>query len=119
MTSEPRARFAQDGPVGTVTIDNPPLNVLGQEMIADLQAAFSQAEAADGLRALMLRGEGNVFSAGADVTQFAVMSIAQVRPLVGSFIDLGHRIGRCRSRLLRRCTGCAWPAALSSRCSAI
>ena len=91
---QPKVRFAQDGLVATVTLDSPPLNLIGQELIADLLAAFRQVEAADGLRALVLRGEGKVFSAGADVALFAGLSAAELRPLIGSFIDLGHRIER-------------------------
>ena len=52
---QPKVRFARDGDVGTVTLDSPPLNLIGQELISDLLAAFSQVEAADGLRALVLR----------------------------------------------------------------
>src|SRR5437667_10600123 len=48
------------------TLDSPPLNQIGQELLADLVAAIDQVEAADGIRALVLRGEGSVFSAGAD-----------------------------------------------------
>ena len=91
---QPKVRFARDGDVGTVTLDSPPLNLIGQELISDLLAAFSQVEAADGLRALVLRGEGNVFSAGADVALFADMGTAKLRTVIGSFIDLGHRIER-------------------------
>jgi enoyl-CoA hydratase/carnithine racemase len=94
MTGEPRVRFAQDGAVGTVTLDSPPLNLLGRELISDLQAAFQQVASAHGLRALVLRGEGKVFSAGADVALFAGMGAAQLGPLIDSFIDLGHRIER-------------------------
>ena len=60
-------RFVQDGAVGTVTLDSPPLNLIGQQLISDLLAAFDQVDAAQGLRALVLQGEGNVFSAGARV----------------------------------------------------
>jgi len=91
---QPKVRFARDGDVGTVTLDSPPLNLIGRELISDLLAAFSQVEAADGLRALVLRGEGNVFSAGADVALFADMGTAKLRTVIGSFIDLGHRIER-------------------------
>jgi enoyl-CoA hydratase len=91
---QPKVRFAQDGAVGTVTLDSPPLNLIGQELIADLLAAFSEVEAAQGLRALVLRGRGKVFSAGADVALFAGLSAAELRPLIGSFIELGHRIER-------------------------
>jgi enoyl-CoA hydratase len=91
---QPRVRFTRDGAVGTVTLDSPPLNLIGRELISDLQAAIGQVEAADGLRALVLRGDGKVFSAGADVAIFAGMGAAELRPLIGSFIDLGHRIER-------------------------
>src|SRR5258708_30111074 len=62
--------------------------------MSDLLAALDQVEAAEGLRALVLRGAGKVFSAGADVALFAGMTAAQLRPLIGSFLDLGHRIER-------------------------
>jgi len=94
MNTQPKVRFAQDGPLGTVTFDSPPLNQIGADFIADLLAALDQVEAAEGLRALVLRGAGKTFSAGADVSLFAGMSARQLRPLIGSFIDLGHRIER-------------------------
>ena len=94
MSTEPKVRFMQDEPLGTVTLDSPPLNLIGADLIADLVAALDQVEAADGVRALVLRGAGTVFSAGADVALFAGMSAHQLRPLIGSFIDLGHRIER-------------------------
>jgi len=94
MNDQPKVRFIQDGPVATVTLDSPPRNQIGARMIADLIAAISQAESADGVRALVLCGAGEMFSAGADVALFAGMSASQVRPLIGSFIELGHRIER-------------------------
>jgi enoyl-CoA hydratase/carnithine racemase len=89
---EPTVRFTRDGALGTVTLASPPLNLIGQQLISDLLAAFDQVEAAQGLRALVLRGEGKVFSAGADVALFAGMTAQPLRPLIGSFLDLGHRI---------------------------
>jgi enoyl-CoA hydratase/carnithine racemase len=94
VAAEPKVRFVRDGAVGTVTLDNPPLNLIGQELIDDLVIAIGQVEAADGLRALVLRGEGKVFSAGADVKLFAGMDADQMRPLIDSFLDLGHRMER-------------------------
>jgi enoyl-CoA hydratase/carnithine racemase len=94
MSTRPKVRFTQDGSLGTVVLDSPPLNPIGQELIAYLLAAISQVEAADGLRAVLLHGAGNVFSAGADVALFAGMDAAQLRPLIASFLDLGRRIER-------------------------
>jgi len=90
----PKVRFTRDGSLGTVTLASPPLNLIGQQLISDLLAALDQVEAAEGLRALVLRGEGKVFSAGADVALFAGMTAHQLRPLIGAFLDLGHRIER-------------------------
>lgn len=92
MSTEPKVRFAQDGALGTVTLDSPPLNLIGKQVIDDLLAAIGEVEAADGLRALLLRGEGQVFSAGADVALFHGMGADEMRPLIGSFLDLGRRI---------------------------
>jgi len=66
-SAERKVRCTRDGPLGTVTLASPPLNLIGRQLISDLLAALDQVEAAEGLRALVLRGEGNVFSAGADV----------------------------------------------------
>src|SRR5439155_25898197 len=74
------------------TLDSPPLNQIGQELLADLVAAIDQVEAADGIRALVLRGEGSVFSAGADVALFAGMGAVEMRPMIASFLDLGRRL---------------------------
>jgi enoyl-CoA hydratase/carnithine racemase len=85
-------RFARDGPVGVLTLDNPPLNLIGDALIGDLLAAVDQIEASEGLRALLVRGEGTVFSAGADVKLFAGKGAAEMRPLIASFLDVGARI---------------------------
>lgn len=87
-----RVRFAQDGALGIVTLDSPPLNLIGGELVADLLAAIVEVEAAAGLRGLLLRGEGKVFSAGADVHLFAGLGAEEMRPLISSFLDLGRRI---------------------------
>jgi enoyl-CoA hydratase/carnithine racemase len=94
MSSESKVAFARDGALGVVTLQSPPLNLIGQELIDDLLAAIDQVEAASGLRALVLRGEGKVFSAGADVALFAGMGADEMRPLIASFLDLGNRIER-------------------------
>jgi enoyl-CoA hydratase/carnithine racemase len=85
-------RFAEDGALGVVTLDSPPLNLIGEALIGDLVAAVDQVEATDGLRALLVRGEGKVFSAGADVRLFARKGSAEMRPLIASFLELGRRI---------------------------
>ena len=85
-------RFTDDGLLGVVTVDSPPLNLIGKALIGDLLAAVDRVEASDGLRALLVRGEGKVFSAGGDVRLFAGKGSAEMRPLIESFLELGRRI---------------------------
>jgi len=85
-------RFTRDGGLGILVLENPPLNLIGEALIGDLVAALDEIEAGDGLRALLVRAEGTVFSAGADVLLFAGKGAAEMRPLLASFLDLGARI---------------------------
>ena len=85
-------RFTQADGRGVLTLDNPPLNLIGQALIDDLLVAIDQIEASEDLRALLVRGEGKVFSAGADVHLFAGKGAVEMRPLIASFLDLGRRL---------------------------
>ncbi|MCW3030854.1 MAG: enoyl-CoA hydratase/isomerase family protein [Solirubrobacterales bacterium] len=84
--------FAREGSLGIVTLKNPPMNLIGEALIADLIQAISDVEESAGLRAVLLSAEGDVFSAGADVTLFSGLGAEQMRPLVDSFLRLGARI---------------------------
>jgi 3-hydroxyacyl-CoA dehydrogenase len=79
-------QLMQDGGLGVLTLDNPPLNQIGEALIDDLLAAIDWIEGSDGLQALLVRGEGKVFSAGADVQLFAGKGAGEMRPLIASFL---------------------------------
>jgi enoyl-CoA hydratase/carnithine racemase len=64
------AAFELHDQLGEIVIDNPPLNLFSEGLIADLRAAAEQAAASEA-RAVLLRAEGDAFSAGADVSIFA------------------------------------------------
>jgi enoyl-CoA hydratase/carnithine racemase len=74
----PKVRFERDGGVGVVTLADPPLNLFGRDLIADLHAALDQAAEA-GVRALVVRAEGTVFTGGADVNMFQGLTGEGVR----------------------------------------
>ncbi len=61
-----KVRFERDGDVGIVTLADPPLNLVGPELVDDLEKRIEEAESTP-LRALLLRAEGESFSAGANV----------------------------------------------------
>ncbi|MBK5219947.1 MAG: enoyl-CoA hydratase/isomerase family protein [Thermoleophilia bacterium] len=55
--------------LAVITLDSPPLNLFGQRMLDDLRAAIAGLAAAPP-RALLIRAEGRVTSAGVDVHVF-------------------------------------------------
>lgn len=65
----PKVRLERDGELGILTIADPPLNLFGQGLLSDLVTALDGARDS-GLRALLVRAEGDVFSGGADVHIF-------------------------------------------------
>ena len=61
-------RLAFDGPVATVTLDRPnALNALSPPMVEELGSALGEVEKRDEVKALVIRGEGRAFCAGADL----------------------------------------------------
>ncbi len=73
--------------ISLITIDNPPVNVLGQAVRAGLNAALDAAESADVSR-IILTGAGRAFVAGADAKEFDLPPAAPHLP------DLLARIER-------------------------
>src|SRR6476646_7014675 len=62
-------RLERDGAVAVLVLDNPPLNLFGQEAFEALEARVAEVEGSDA-RALVWRAEGEVFTGGADVNVF-------------------------------------------------
>jgi cyclohexa-1,5-dienecarbonyl-CoA hydratase len=56
----------EDG-LGRVVLDNPPLNILTRQVLAELRGELDRLAAEPSLRVLLLSAEGKHFSAGADV----------------------------------------------------
>ncbi len=57
--------------MAVLMLDNPPLNVLSQEMYRRLEAVVDELAASETIRAVVLTGAGErAFSAGADVKEF-------------------------------------------------
>jgi len=61
---------ARDGGIAVLTLDNPPVNALGQEVRAALMAAAERLDADAEVRAVVLICAGRTFIAGADVREF-------------------------------------------------
>ncbi|HXI02548.1 MAG TPA: enoyl-CoA hydratase-related protein [Candidatus Saccharimonadales bacterium] len=70
------------GHVGLLTIDRPPVNALGRELVEDLHAACTALGEDDGPRALVVAAKGKAFCAGADLKERRTMSEEDVQAWV-------------------------------------
>jgi enoyl-CoA hydratase len=84
-------RFERDGELGIVVIDEPPLNLFGRELVHAIHEAVEEAEGA-GVRALMVRAEGNVFTGGADVHAFDGLDPDRSREFTTRLLGLTHKL---------------------------
>ncbi|MFG1465150.1 enoyl-CoA hydratase/isomerase family protein [Xanthobacter sp. DSM 24535] len=72
--AEPLLRVEQDGPVRHLILDRPgQRNALSRALIEDLLAALQDAAASPEVGAVVLRGEGAGFCAGADLKETAAL----------------------------------------------
>jgi enoyl-CoA hydratase len=83
--------FAQDGDVGVLTLDAPPMNLFSRELVASLEEQLDAVEAARP-RALVLRAEGKVFTAGVDVSTFSGLSSGEAAEFCRQLLAITHRV---------------------------
>ncbi|MER9935226.1 enoyl-CoA hydratase/isomerase family protein [Mesorhizobium sp. M0088] len=82
--------FETDGAIGVVTLRRPEkFNALDIPMLRALETALDAAEMAEGVRVVLLRGEGKGFCAGGDVEAWARMSAADFQV---QWVRYGHRV---------------------------
>jgi enoyl-CoA hydratase/carnithine racemase len=80
-----KARFSLDGQVGEIVIADPPLNLVGLQLSRELASAAEQARDSTA-RAVLVRAQGENFSAGADVAMFRGRDEAAARELIEEFM---------------------------------
>ncbi|MER9295532.1 enoyl-CoA hydratase/isomerase family protein [Mesorhizobium sp. M0621] len=82
--------FEQDGGIGIVTLRRPEkFNALDIPMLRALETTLDAAEMAQGVRVVLLSGEGKGFCAGGDVEAWAQMSAADFQV---QWVRYGHRV---------------------------
>ncbi|WP_233548380.1 3-hydroxyacyl-CoA dehydrogenase NAD-binding domain-containing protein [Aurantiacibacter zhengii] len=75
---------AREDEVLVITLDNPPVNAFSTEVRQAMAEAVDTAAQDDGIRAVVIRAEGRMFSGGADITEFGS---APVHPTLPELID--------------------------------
>jgi enoyl-CoA hydratase/carnithine racemase len=85
-----KAEFRLDGAVGEIVISDPPLNLFGLELSRDLASAAAEASESSA-RAVLIRAEGDNFSAGANVEMFLGRDEAAARELIEEFMPAIRR----------------------------
>jgi 3-hydroxyacyl-CoA dehydrogenase len=75
------------GDVVELTLDNPPVNALGLEVRRALMAAILSADADPDIKAIVIRGAGKMFSAGADISEFGTPPVSPWLPDVVARIE--------------------------------
>ena len=57
--------------LATITLNNPPSNLLSTTVLKEMDQAFGQLEANDAVRVIILTASGKFFSPGADIKELA------------------------------------------------
>jgi 2-(1,2-epoxy-1,2-dihydrophenyl)acetyl-CoA isomerase len=110
-------RYERDGAIATIRLNRPDrLNAIDSAMAHELLDACRRAERDDGVRALVLRGEGRGFMAGGDVTKFHEAgrdAPELVRGIIGLLEESVQILDRLRFPVVARVQGAVAGAGFS------
>src|SRR3954468_5106528 len=99
-------RTHRDGDVLVVEIDNPPVNALGAGVPEGLAAALEAADRDDGIAAIVVRGAGRTFVAGADIATLEDAAGGD-EGAAADLHDLLQRVEQCRTPVVMAIHGTA------------
>jgi enoyl-CoA hydratase/carnithine racemase len=84
-------RLEHDGPLATITIESPPLNLFDAALIGELDAAIERVRN-EPPRALLIRAEGRVVSGGVNVAEFQGLTPERGSKLWSDLLAMVDRI---------------------------
>ena len=93
--------------VEIVTLKNPPVNALSTALLAGLAHHVEEISHDSKVRAVVLTGDGQYFSAGADLKEMATMDLANAPDVVRKGHELFHRISALRPPVVAAINGLA------------
>lgn len=80
-------RVARDDGIAELTLCRPKVNAMNTELLAELASAFEQLERDAEVRGILVRAEGNAFSAGLDLVEVASLDDAGLEVFLAIFDD--------------------------------
>jgi len=83
-------RLANSGGVTTMTLDCPPVNALGKQLVADIEDALAALRDDETVRCLVVRSAGKHFCAGADLKERRTMTEEEVLAFVPRLAGVCH-----------------------------
>lgn len=92
MSASEPALLSIDGPIATITLNRPAaFNAIDLAIARRLEQLAAQVEADDGIRVLVLQGEGRAFCAGGDLQTIGTAAEAgTIAPVVGELLQHYH-----------------------------
>ena len=96
-------RYAVQGHLGVITLDNPPVNALSQSkgVLQRILDAITQGEHDPEVRWFLVLGSGRAFSGGADISEFGrppAVGMANL-PALAAYMDTVTKPDRKSTRL--------------------
>jgi 3-hydroxyacyl-CoA dehydrogenase len=80
-----RAGYQLHGRIAVITLDNPPVNGLAHTLRQKISQALEEAQADQGVQAVVITGSGGMFSGGADIREFGT-PLMQAAPMLPRLI---------------------------------
>ena len=100
-------RKSEEDGVELLVLNHPPVNALSTGVIADLDARVAELASDPKLRAVILTGEGQYFSAGADVKEMATLDLASAPAVARKGLAVYARLAGLRVPVIAAINGLA------------
>ena len=100
-------RKSEDDGVEILVLNHPPVNALGTRLLADLDRRIGELAADPKVRAVVLTGEGQYFSAGADVKEMATLDLASAPEIARKGLAIYGRLAALPAPVIAAINGLA------------
>jgi 3-hydroxyacyl-CoA dehydrogenase len=98
---------SQNGAIGILTVNNPPVNALSPGVPEGIVAGLEQFEKDDSVKAIVLIGGGRTFIAGADIREFGKITSGGDRRRGPGFLGVLERMENCTKPIVAAIHGTA------------